>query len=106
MSFASRLFMSGLILIALGATGCTMFEKPSQMECEAAIDNIMNVNIDEEIANDHPIIGGIVGTGVKWGEKLSGGYREKVKRCMVTMTRHAAICLASKSTHKELEQCW
>jgi hypothetical protein len=91
-------------IIAAGSGGCSRFEQANRRECLAAIDTIISL-VAAEKTKDKPSHELLVRPLMKVWLLLSGEKRAAVRNCMVTKSRHEAICTAKAQSLKEVHRC-
>lgn len=95
-----------LVSVLVIQFGCSIFEAPSQYECEAAVANVIELVSHQHAGTNHSIIEALTQRGTKIISKLTGDYQDSVKKCLATMNRHTARCVASCSSIEAMEKCW
>jgi hypothetical protein len=99
-----RLWLLMILALLLTGAGCGRFQSPGRLECEAGYDGLVAIQASRTADGDsdkewlmRPIIRGV--------NFLTGDKRAWIRKCMVTMSRHEAICFAKSSSVDALKKC-
>lgn len=92
-----------LIVFSLSCSDSS--EPASRDECEAATDHVIMLLPEQEAGPDHPIIGRAIDLLRQGYIRISGDYKEAVRKYMAEATRGDVRCVLSCETLEELDDC-
>ena len=90
-----------VVLIAMGLLACDRFQRPTEEDCELAVDHMCRL-IGEEETDDLPVVPTLLCTALR---HLSSDYKSAIAKCVSSSSMHEIRCVLGATTTAALKGC-
>lgn len=93
-----------LLLVIISSSSCDRFQDATRDECEAAVEHIIELQVEEAAGDD--ALTGMITRGIgRWALKKTGDYEATIKKCMVEASKHDIKCILRADSTSEIKTC-